>query len=178
MRSHSLLRGLGRRLIRYYVYFKAAHARYFVFVMGATNFIVITYKLLLVDVLGFPLSPQWFLLYAVLFALCYATLCTVLGWLDYRRLTIPTETALASTHNPYNRDLILVLNRAVVESLARLLERSGDREAAERLWSAYLTFVRTWFPQYASQLTPQRSGELSSQQRAQLPPPQQTHPRS
>ena len=178
MRSHSLLRGLGRRLIRYYVYFKAAHARYFVFVMGATNFIVITYKLLLVDVLGFPLSPQWFLTYAILFALCYVTICIVLGWLDYRKLTIPMETALSTVNNPYNRDYVLVLNRAIVESLVTLLEKNGDREAAEKLWSAYLTFVRTWFPQYVSQLAPQRSGELSSQLRAQQSPHRQTHPQS
>jgi len=119
---------LNRRILRLIVYLRRGYS-HVAFLVGLANFIVIQYRLLVEDTFlagVFP-SLSWF---AAAVVLAGVPALAVLGWLDYRRATMPVEAELATAANPFTRDL--------VEAVARLLEAHGDRELAgelRRRWS-------------------------------------------
>ena len=121
-----MCRALKNRLLRYFVYFRRAHSTYFAYALSFTNFLVITYTLLLHQVFGLPLDPLHFALWIVLFLPTYAVVCVLVGWIDYRKGLFKVETTVAAAHNPWIQDLlraIYLLADGRNEEVKKVLEK-------------------------------------------------------
>jgi len=133
-----------RKLYRCWVYFKRAHANYFALVLSLINFITITYTLIFVNLLNYPKTITYLLTYALVFTPTYILTCTLIGWLDYRRGTLPEETKLTAIRNPFTKD-VWKLQGEVIEAIAKLLEKEGEKEKAQELRKNYREFMRKYF---------------------------------
>jgi len=123
---------LKNKIFRYWTYFKQGHANYFSFILSVANFLVIQYMLLVerlnmklvasilgkvpyigwilaktVEVLAIVLSR--FTFFALLFFMIYAPICIAIGWLDFKRGTVPVDAAVRAFSNPWVNDLAKAL---------------------------------------------------------------------
>lgn len=98
-----------QRILRLWTYFRRGHSTYLVFFISFANFIVIQYRLLVEHVPALKLVFANILAFATAFFLAYVPLAILVGWLDYRRLAVPVESALAAKYSPWARDLAKAL---------------------------------------------------------------------
>jgi len=91
------------------VYFKRAHQSYFISILQFINFIVITYTLLFVNLLGFPNAIEYLLVYAICFILIYFPLCIYIGYRDFKKGLYPIEAKVIGIHNPVLKDLLTAI---------------------------------------------------------------------
>ena len=101
--------GLKTRLLRYWTYFRRGHNVYLVFLLSFANFIVIQYRLLVENVVFLREFFAHLSYFALTFVLIYVPLAIIIGWLDYRRLAVPVDTAMVARANPWVRDLAKAL---------------------------------------------------------------------
>lgn len=85
------------RLLRYIVYFRRGHSFYLAFAISMANFLVIQYRLLIGYIPALSKIFGKLLVFATLFTAIYLPLATFIGWLDTKRMTVPTESEV----NPY-----------------------------------------------------------------------------
>lgn len=100
---------MKKRLLRTWTYFRRGHAVYLAFVMSFMNFIVIQYRLLIeqIPVLAFIFSQLY--VFALIFVLVYIPLSAIIGWIDYRRGSVPVDQEVAAQVNPWTIDLAKAL---------------------------------------------------------------------
>ena len=115
------------RFLRWYVYFKRAHSNYTAYLVWFASQSTILYTLLLGKVFGLPQHPIYFTSFAIGFAVTYFCIAVVIGWWDFRRGTVPRETALMSKYSPYAQDLARTLTH-ITNAITHILE--GRREEA------------------------------------------------
>ncbi|MFB0522780.1 MAG: hypothetical protein ACETV1_03350 [Candidatus Bathyarchaeia archaeon] len=114
------------RLMRYWTYFRRGHSVYLAFAMSFLNFVVIQYRLLVEYV---PLLQELFshlFIFAIAFFLVYAPVSIVIGWVDYKRGSVPMDTVLMAKASPYNIDLaraIMLLAQGKSEEVIELMEK-------------------------------------------------------
>jgi len=111
-----LVRARKRDLIAgLWIYFKRGHSSYFVYILTFLNFIVIQYRLLIekltilshIPIISFFISSLASFALTILFV--YVPLCIVVGWIDVKKFSGPTESVIRAEVDPYSRDIALAL---------------------------------------------------------------------
>ena len=121
------------KLIRLFIYFRRAHSTYFAFFIQLINFASISY-LLFINLLHFPSSLMFFVLYILLIVLIYVPLCIYVGWFDYRKGAVPRETELIWRNNPVAQDLLKAIyyiacgeNEKAIQILRKYVEKQENK---------------------------------------------------
>lgn len=120
---------LRQRVLRYWIYFRRGHSTYLAFLLSFANFVVIQYRLLIEYVPAMKVLFSSLLAFAVTFFLVYVPLAIVIGWLDFKRFSVPVETSITASVSPWHRDLMKALvliaegrSKEAVEILRRWIE--------------------------------------------------------
>ena len=114
------------RLLRYWAYFRRSHGTYFVYFISFANFIVIQYRLLIEYVPFLKYMFSSLTAFALTFIIVYVPLAIVIGWLDYKKMSVPTDSALIAKSSPWNRDIakaLYLMAEGKTEEAKRILER-------------------------------------------------------
>jgi len=96
-------------LIRYWVYFQRGHRSYLAFLISFANFVVIQYRLFIQYVSFLSQIFPHLLHFIAIFIVIYVPVSIVVGWLDYKKVSVPVETTLHVEVNPWNKDLARAL---------------------------------------------------------------------
>ena len=114
------------RLLRYWTYFRRGHSVYLMFALTFLNFIVIQWRLLIVEIQLLEALFQHIYVFIILFFIIYIPLATIIGWIDYQRGAMPVDQLLAIRANPWAHDLakaiILLAEDKNDEVRARIVE--------------------------------------------------------
>lgn len=113
-------------VLRLWAYFRRAHSTYLAFIISFANFVVIQYRLLVEHVSFLRLLFANLTAFAVAFFAVYVPLAIVLGWLDYKRLSMPVDMELGTRANPWTRDLakaLYLIADGKYEEAKKVLER-------------------------------------------------------
>jgi len=108
-------------LIRLWIYFRQGHGTYLVFLVSFANFIAIQYRLVVEHVPVLKLLFANLTAFAMTVALVYIPLAILIGYLDYKRVSVPVQTALAAKVSPWVRDQASALMH-VTQALEHLAE--------------------------------------------------------
>jgi len=117
---------LKAKILRYWTYFRRGHSVYLIFIISFLNFIVIQYRLLVEYVPFLSMLFSQLLLFAIAFFLIYIPISLLIGWQDYKRVSVSMDSTLSAKANPYNRDLasaIILLSRGENERVKRLMDK-------------------------------------------------------
>ena len=100
---------MRKRLLRIWTYFRRGHAVYLAFVISFMNFIVIQYRLLIeqIPMLSFIFSHLY--MFAIIFVFVYIPISAIIGWIDYRRGSVPVDAEVAAQASPWVIDLAKAL---------------------------------------------------------------------
>jgi len=115
---------IKNRLLRYWTYFRRGHGTYLAFLISFTNFIVIQYRLLVQYIPILELIFKDIIIFAITFACVYVPTAIIIGWYDYRKLSVPIDATLGAKASPWVRDL----SKALI-----LIAEGKNREAVEIL---------------------------------------------
>lgn len=107
---------LGKRGMRYYVYFKRGHATYLATLVSLGNTIGIWYLLL-----GFNQIFASLIDFALVFAPVYLGTCVFLGWQDFKRGVYQREVEIQKSTNVITIEILSQL-RDIVSRLERIEE--------------------------------------------------------
>lgn len=120
------------RLFRWFIYFKAGHGAYLTFLLSFANFIVIQYNLLISSVpLLATLFPR-FAYFIATFIIIYIPTSTVIGWIDYKRGTVPVQQALGASVSPWAQDLaqsLILICDGKTEEAKKILQKWTGQKA-------------------------------------------------
>jgi len=122
-----------RKLAVAYVYFRRGYGQ-IAFVLSFTNFIIISYKLLVEPMLHLPESPLMLLIYALTVGLAIVLACIFVGRWDIKRGTYKVESLVYRREDIFTRDLFLVL-QCIAHSDTKCVDevvKKWMHEAAER----------------------------------------------
>ena len=108
-------------LIRLWIYFRQGHGTYLVFLVSFANFIAIQYRLVVEHVPVLKLLFANLTAFAMTVALVYIPLAILIGYLDYKRVSVPVQTALTAKASPWVRDQASALMH-VTQALEHLAE--------------------------------------------------------
>lgn len=97
---------MKERLIRYYVFFKQGHGGYLVYFMALFNFVTIQYALLIEKIPVLETFFPRFYVFASVFVVVYPIIAISIGWLDFKRGTVPTTSVLQATVSPFTQATI------------------------------------------------------------------------
>jgi len=116
------------RVLRYWAYFRRGHSVYLAFATSLLNFIVIQYRLLVqnITLLRTLLPRLW--MFLVVFVATYLPLATLIGWIDYQRGSVPTDSALSAKASPWIQDLFTAL----------MLMSEGKNEEARKILAKWV----------------------------------------
>lgn len=81
-------------------YFIAGHNRWFVFIMSVTNFIILVFNFVWLNLEAIPEPLQNFFVFYMFFTLFYVIVARNLGYLDLTRGTFKAETNVSLKVNP------------------------------------------------------------------------------
>ena len=98
--QHKELRKSVNRLGRYRQYFVSGHSRWFVFIMGLSNFSLIFYNFMWINLDFVPDILKNEVVFLCLFFVIYLPLVTVFGFYDLTRGTYSAEINVALDVNP------------------------------------------------------------------------------
>jgi len=115
-----------QRILRWWTYFRRGHSTYLVFLLNFANFIVIQYRLLVqyIPVMQFLFSSM--IAFAIAFFFIYVPFSILLGWYDYKYLSIPVDKALGARASPWNRDLakaLILMAKGKNKEAIKILEK-------------------------------------------------------
>ena len=117
---------LKERLSRYWTYFRRGHSIYLAFLISFANFVAIQYNLVIKNVAFLKDLFTHLTYFAAIFALLYIPIAVVIGWYDYRKFAVPTESALRSMASPWTRDLaraLILIAEGKNEEAIKVLEK-------------------------------------------------------
>ena len=96
---------MKKKILKFWMYLRQGHNTYLAFVISFLNFIVIQYRLVIQKHELTRELINHLSLFIILFLAIYIPIAVLLGYLDFKRGTIP-KIAKA---NPYNRDMAKAL---------------------------------------------------------------------
>ncbi|MBU2529013.1 MAG: hypothetical protein ABII20_02855 [Candidatus Omnitrophota bacterium] len=113
--------------MRAWTYFRRGHSVYLVFGISFLNFTVIQWRLLVEKVDALKFIFQRFTYFFVAFFAVYIPLAVLIGYIDYRRGSVPVDSVEAARANPWVKDL----------SKALMLMSKGDEDVRKIMskWS-------------------------------------------
>jgi len=97
------------RILRYWTYFRRGHGTYLVFLLSFANFMVIQYRLLIEYIPFLEALFSSLMAFAATFFLVYVPMATIIGWLDYKRFSVPVDLTVMARANPWVQDLAKAL---------------------------------------------------------------------
>jgi hypothetical protein len=97
------------RIMRWWVYFRHGHGSYLTFLLSFTNFIVIQYYFLIETIPSLSFLFPHLLWFVLTFFLCYLPISVIVGWWDYKKGVVPTQSKIGSLASPWTRDLATAL---------------------------------------------------------------------
>ena len=113
------------RLLRYWTYFRRGHGVYLIFAISFLNFIVIQYQLLIREIPFLQALFSSLIIFTLVFFVVYVPLAVVIGWIDYKRGSVPVDSIIAYKASPYHRDLaraIMLLAEGKNKEVMTLME--------------------------------------------------------
>ena len=138
---------MKHRLLRWIVYFRRGHSSWFAMALGFLNFIVIQYRLLIENV---PFLKNIFVrlwVFALLFIAVYVPVATLVGWIDYKRLTKPREVEADYyyVHPTYKeKEYFIPAQIITLEALIKLMKKQGmDTRELEEMKKKLLDFLNS-----------------------------------
>jgi len=96
-------------VLRLWTYFRRGHSTYLAFLMSFANFLAIQYRLVIEYI---PVFKELFVrlhVFVIAFFLTYIPVAIVIGWLDYKKFSVPVELEVKAKANPWVRDIALAL---------------------------------------------------------------------
>ena len=117
---------LKDRFFRYNVYFRQGHTFYLAYMLAMCNFMVIQYRLLIESVPFLQMVFPSMLVFAGFSIVCYFPLATLIGWLDYKRGSIPTQSTVMMQNSPYAKDQmrgLWLISKGRGDEAAEIFER-------------------------------------------------------
>jgi len=93
------------RILRMWTYFRRGHTTYLSFLISFANFIAIQYHLVIEAI---PLLSNIFsrLIYFVfVFIIIYLPISTMIGWVDFKKGAVPTESTIGALASPWAKDI-------------------------------------------------------------------------
>ncbi len=88
-------------VVDWWVYFRRGHSVYLLMVLSTLNFCTIQYSLVIERLPWLNKIFPNLALFIVGLSILYIPFSVFLGYLDYRRISVPTEQALNSEANPF-----------------------------------------------------------------------------
>lgn len=89
---------------------KRGHSAWIVFALSFLNFVVLQYRLVIESSPSlFSLFPH-LLQFIIVFAVIYVPVTTLIGWIDYKRGSVPIESSVAVLSSPWFCDMALALS--------------------------------------------------------------------
>ena len=114
------------RLLRYWAYFRRGHGVYLAFAITFLNFIVLQWSLLIEQIEPLRILLGQLYVFAIVFFVTYLPLAVIIGWVDYKRGSVPVDSAIGARASPWAKDLakaIILLaegkNKEVVELMKK-----------------------------------------------------------
>ena len=116
-------------VLRCWTYFRRGHSVYLVFLMSFLNFIVIQYRLVVqnIPILYKTLPRLW--IFTIVLLATYIPIATIIGWLDYKKGSVPTDRALGAKASPWVRDLakaLMLIADGKSEEAKKILEKWAE----------------------------------------------------
>jgi len=117
------------QVLRYWIYFRQGHSVYLAFLMSFLNFIVIQYRLVVenIPILYKTLPRLW--IFTIILLATYIPIATIIGWLDYKKGSVPTDSALGARASPWVRDLakaLMLIADGKSEEAKKILEKWAE----------------------------------------------------
>lgn len=94
-----------KNFMRAWTYFRRGHGVYLVFAISFLNFTVIQWRLLVEKVDALKFIFQRFTYFFLAFFAVYIPLAVLIGYIDYRRGSVPVDSVEAARANPWIKDL-------------------------------------------------------------------------
>ncbi len=123
MRSSGVWRN---RLLRYWAYFRRGYGVYLAFAISFINSVAIQYYLLIQEVPFLQVLFKNLYIFIIVFLVTYIPLATIIGWVDYKRGSVPVDTAIGARASPYAKDMaraIILLAEGKNEEVVKLMKK-------------------------------------------------------
>ena len=117
---------MKKRLLRYWTYFRRGHGIYLIFAISFLNFIVIQWRLLIEQITFLEAFFKHFYVFATLFFIFYIPVATIIGWIDFKRGSVPVDATVMAKASPWAQDLasaIILLAEGKNEEVVELMKK-------------------------------------------------------
>ena len=123
------LSDISSRVLRYWIYFKQGHSVYLAFLISFLNFIAIQYRLVIQNIpILYEILPRLWI-FATAFLAMYIPIAIIIGWLDYKKGSVPTGSVLGARASPWARDLakaLMLIADGKSEEAKKILEKWAE----------------------------------------------------
>jgi len=97
-------------VLRLWTYFRRGHSTYLAFLMSFANFLAIQYRLVIEYVPAFKELFARLHIFVIVFFLTYIPTAVIIGWLDYKRFSVPVELEVRAKADPWRKDIAKALS--------------------------------------------------------------------
>ena len=114
------------QILRYWTYFRRGHNVYLAFLISFANFVAIQYSLVIKTIEQLSFIFPDLITFGITFFLIYLPVATVIGWIDYKKASVPIDAAVGAKANPFFMDLaraISLLAEGKNEEAVKTLQR-------------------------------------------------------
>jgi len=105
------------------------------------NFVVIQYRLLIEAIPSLKAIFSNMAIFIITFIAAYMPAAVLIGWWDYRRGAVPTESALVAKASPYVRDMLITQQLSMQ---ALMLYMKNKHEKADEKIQEALKILEKW----------------------------------
>jgi len=127
--------------MRYWVFFRMGHGTYLALGLSFLNFIVLQYRLLIENIPALQSAFPHLKSFGIIFVLIYVPIAIVIGWLDYRKGSVTTDSVLRVEANPFTMDMT---ESNIMASQGFLALLKGDYEGAMSLTQESIDLRKKW----------------------------------
>ncbi|MGQ4915232.1 MAG: hypothetical protein ACP6IU_10905 [Candidatus Asgardarchaeia archaeon] len=117
------------QILRYWTYFRRGHNVYLAFLISFANFVAIQYSLVIKTIEQLSFVFPDLITFGITFFLIYLPVATVIGWIDYKKASVPIDAAVGAKANPFFMDLARAIsllaegkNEEAIKTLRRWTE--------------------------------------------------------
>ena len=118
---------ITRRLIaRAWLYFRRGHNTYLAYILTFLNFIVIQYRLLIQKIPFLAYLFKSLIAFSISVVLIYVPICILIGYLDYKKFSVPEEVNIMTSLNPFYIDLaeaLYYITNGDLDTARKILEK-------------------------------------------------------
>jgi len=127
--------------MRYWVFFRMGHGTYLTLGLSFLNFIVLQYRLLIEKLPVLRNAFPHLMTFGIIFVLLYVPVAIVVGWVDYRKGTMKTDSILRTEASPFTMDITRAI---MIDSQAFIAILDEDKERARALFNEAISIRKQW----------------------------------